>query len=86
MEDEEDKLHKRSIHGFPTYYADDAKDGANFLDYSLKYDEVKVFYQEAKARGAADFEDAHDRNFTVQYNSGQGNYTILRRKESSGWL
>lgn len=86
MEDEQVEPNKRSIHGFPTYYADDAKEGANFLDYSLKYAEVKVFYQEAKAHGAADFEDAHDRNFTLQYNSGQGNYTITLRKEGSGWF
>ena len=79
-------LHKQDVHGYQVYFEDDAKHGVEYLDHRIDYREAKVFFEEAKNRGAAEFEDSENRDFTLTHTRGQGNYTVRRRQTSSGWF
>ncbi|MDI6739489.1 MAG: hypothetical protein QME74_03900, partial [Candidatus Edwardsbacteria bacterium] len=79
-------LHKQDVHGYQVYFEDDAKYGVEYLDHRIDYREAKVFFETAKNRGAAEFEDGEGRDFTLTYNRGPGNYTVARRKTSSSWF
>ena len=52
--------------------------GINYLSYDLSPEESKVFFDEAKIKGQAQFEDHYHRNFTLIYNSDY-TYTLLSR-------
>lgn len=76
---------RRDVHGF-TVLGDDAVDeGVSFLDFSLGYPEAKVFFDQARARGKAQFQDSQRRDYTLKYN-GDGTYTVLKRRESKGFF
>ena len=63
-------------------YEDQETDISYAIDYlrdDLKIDEAKVFFEQAKATGQAQFEDDDDRQFTLQYNSGDNYYTLIKR-------
>lgn len=76
---------KRDVHGFHVYGDRDAKDGLDYLDYRLSYQEAQVFFNQARYRGPAEFEDHMHRNFTLEYN-GDATYTVTRRVQKSGWF
>lgn len=76
-------LNKRDIHGHTVVGDDAAAKGMAFLDESLQYAEAEVFFQQARGRGEAEFEDAQNRNYTLQY-SGDGTYTVVARDPDSG--
>lgn len=76
---------QRDVHGFHVYGTADAKDGLDYLDYRLSYQEVQVFFNQARYRGPAQFEDHMHRDFTLSYNN-DGTYTLTRRKKSGGGL
>lgn len=76
---------KRDVHGFTVLGDRAAKDGIDYLDFRLSYQEVQVFFNQARYRGAAQFEDHLHRNFTLTYN-GDGTYTVERRQKSGGGL
>lgn len=75
---------KRDIHGHVVYGEDDAKDGLNRLDYDLQQDEAEVFFKQAKLKGSAQFEDDHERQFTLVYDRGRGVYRVERRASGGG--
>lgn len=77
-------MERRDIHGHVVYGEDDAKDGLNYLDYDLQKDEAEVFFRQAKLRGDAEFEDEHERQFTLIYDRGKGAYRVGRRPASGG--
>lgn len=77
--------HTRDVHGHKVFHEDDALQGVDYLDHRLEYPESEVFFQTAKFRGKAEFEDGENRNFTLRSN-GDGTYTILRRKSSGGFF
>jgi len=52
--------------------------GINYLSYDLSPEESKVFFNEAKTKGQAQFEDHYHRNFTLIYNNDY-TYTLLSR-------
>jgi len=56
--------------------------GVRYLLDDLSWDERKVFFDQAYAKGAAQFEDDEDRQFTLYYENGG---YILTRRQSSGW-
>lgn len=76
---------RRDIHGFTVLGDEDVDEGMNFLDYGLGYAETKVFFDQARARGKALFQDSQRRDYTLKYN-GDGTYTVLRRRESKGFF
>lgn len=68
---------KTDVHTFPTSYEENASEGIRHLEEDLSYEEAKVFYDQARAHGSAEFEDDADRQFTLSYQSGA--YTLIRR-------
>jgi hypothetical protein len=66
------------IHGFKTKYEENAKEGMKYLLYDLDREEARVFFDQARLRKRAKFEDDQDRQFTLIYNQ-DGTYTLLRR-------
>lgn len=71
--------HRKDIHGHVVYGDDDAHHGMYYLDYELDANEVDVFFKQAKIHGSADFEDRHDRQFTLVYDRGAGCYRVQAR-------
>lgn len=68
---------KTTIHGFTVSYEENAADGIRYLRDDLSSRETKVFFDQARREGAAEFEDDDDRQFTLLYQSGY--YTLIRR-------
>jgi len=66
------------IHGFKVKYEDNAKAGIDYLRYDLDSEEARVFFNQAKLKKYAKFEDDDDRQFTLSYSS-DGTYTLIRR-------
>lgn len=66
------------IHGFKVKFEEDVRWGVNYLLYDLDYEESRVFFDQAKLRGFAKFEDDQDRQYTLIYNS-DGSYTLIKR-------
>ncbi len=71
-------LRKATIHGAIVYFEDNATTGVNYLLYDLQFEEAAVFFRYARAHGSAQFEDDHERQFTLFYNS-DGTYLLKRR-------
>jgi len=68
---------KTTIHGFPVTHEDNARAGVDHLRDDLSYAEARVFFDQARMRGSAEFEDDEDRQYTLLYQSGT--YTLIRR-------
>ncbi len=76
----------RDVHGHKVSGEDDAKEGINYLDHDIQYKEAEVFFDQARQKGLAQFEDDQGRNYTLIYNK-DGTYRIERRSaDSSGWF
>ena len=58
-------------------YEKNAYDGIKYLRDDLDSLERRVFFDQAKMRGEAPFEDDEDRQFTLLHKSNT--YTLLRR-------
>lgn len=71
-------MKKIYIYGFKTKYEDSAKAGTDYLLYDLDREESKVFFNQARAKKYAKFEDDDERQFTLNYNP-DGTYTLIRR-------
>lgn len=83
-------IHTRDIHGHKVLGEDDVVAGMDYLDYNLQFPEAEVFFKTAKNSGAAQFEDAHDRQFTLKHNH-DGTYQLTSREKGgkgffSGWF
>jgi hypothetical protein len=61
---------KASVHGFPLTYEEEAKNGVSYLTYSLGQAETKVFFDQARLKGSAAFEDKEGRDYTLIYKNG----------------
>jgi len=70
-------VYSTSIHGHTVKYDDESKHGMSYLKNDLSGSEGRVFFDEAKRRGFAEFEDDEDRQFTLVYQNGA--YIITRR-------
>jgi hypothetical protein len=66
-----------TLHGFPVQYEDNAFEGIRYLRDDLDYNEARVFFDQARERGSAPFEDDADRQYTLLYRAGV--YTLVRR-------
>lgn len=70
-------LRKDTIYGFAVSYEENAAEGAQYLKDDLAREEAQVFFDQAKLKGSAQFEDDEDRQFTLVYQNGS--YVIIRR-------
>ena len=68
---------KTIIHGYPVTHEKDVYEGVSYLRDDLDSSEAKVFFDQARARGSANFEDDEDRQFTLVYQNGV--YNLIRR-------
>ena len=66
------------IHGFKVKYEDTARPAIDFLLTDLDIDECRVFFDGAKLKKFAKFEDHQDREYTLSYNPDRS-YTLIRR-------
>lgn len=65
------------IHGFKITYEDNAQPGADYFQYDLDTNEARVFFDQARLKNSAQFEDDEERQFTLFYQ--KGNYILVRR-------
>ncbi len=70
--------YKESIHGFITKYNEKCLSAVRYLRNDLQRDEARVFFDQARIKGRADFEDELENNFTLVYNR-DGTYTLIFR-------
>jgi len=68
---------KITIHGFIVVYEQNAQPAVQYLRDDLDFNEARVFFDQARLRGQAMFEDDEDRQFTLLYKDGV--YTLIRR-------
>ncbi len=69
---------KTTVHTFFTVaFEENAHDGIRYLRDDLDYKEAKVFFDQARIRGSAEFEDDKDRQYTLTHQNGA--YTLVRR-------
>lgn len=68
---------KTTVHGFPVTYESNAQSGVDHLRDDLSFSEARVFFDQARMRGSAEFEDDEDRQYTLLYQGGT--YTLIRR-------
>jgi len=69
------------IGGYYVKYDDQERNvsyGVYYLQYDLNSEERRVFLDEARNKGQAEFEDHAGRNFTLMYNN-DGTYTLISR-------
>jgi len=66
------------IHGYKVKYEDNAYSGVDYLKNDLDSKEASVFFNEARRRSQAPFEDDDDRDFILSRNS-DGSYCLRRR-------
>ncbi len=71
-------IQKTTIHGFDVSYEENAEEGMKYLRDHLDINESKVFFDEAKKKGSAEFEDDDDRQFTLVFQK-EDDYVIVRR-------
>ena len=66
-----------TIKGYIVHYEDDALLGLRYIENHLDYNEARVFFEQARNRGSAEFEDNNRVNFTLLHHDGA--YTLVRR-------
>lgn len=66
-----------TFHGFTITYEDNSYEGVKYLRDDLDSEEARVFFDQARMRGYAKFEDDDDRQYTLFYKSGI--YNLVRR-------
>lgn len=66
------------VHGFKVKYEDNAYSGVYYLKNELDQKEAGIFFDEAKRKKSADFEDRQARNYTLSYDS-YATFTLVRR-------
>lgn len=68
---------KTTVHGFSVIYEQNTIEGIRYLRDDLDFNEARVFFDQARARGFSKFEDDEDRQYTLFYKGGT--YTLTRR-------
>ena len=59
------------------YYDKNTKRGIDYLLNDLDSNEARVFFDQAKSKGTADFEDDQEGQYTLNYKNGK--YFLIRR-------
>ncbi len=68
---------KTDVHSFYVTYEENAVEGVRHLRDDLDFNEARIFFDQARSRGSAEFEDDEDRQYTLFYKGGI--YTLARR-------
>ncbi len=58
-------IKKTNIYGFYITYEESVYDGIRYLRDDLDFEEARVFFDQARQRGYANFEDNQDRQYTL---------------------
>lgn len=74
---EEKKLKKEIVYGFPLSYEDGTYNGVRYLRDDLQREEARVFFDQARQRGEAQFENDYEEQFTLKYSGGK--YELVKR-------
>ena len=72
-------MNEAIIHGLRVKYENNAKEGIEYLRNDLDREEARVFFNEARRRKYAKFEDDQERQYTLFFNS-DGSYSLVRRE------
>ena len=70
-------IQKADIHGHSVAHEENSIEGVHYLRDGLDGEEARVFFDQARSRGSAEFEDHADRQFTLIYQNSA--YTLVRR-------
>ncbi|MBU1202773.1 hypothetical protein KKH39_01890 [Patescibacteria group bacterium] len=76
-------INDRDVYGYKVSGQADAKDGIDYLDLKIDREEARVFFEQARIKGSAQFEDDKGKNYTLIKNS-DGRYTVEKRASSGG--
>ena len=68
---------KTTIYGFSVIYEKNAIEGVHYLRDDLDFQEARVFFEQARLKSFAQFEDDEDRQYTLIYRNGI--YNLVRR-------
>lgn len=68
---------KINVHGFNVVCEENAAEGIRYLRDDLDFNEARVFFDHARTKGFAEFEDDEDRQYTLFYKGGS--YTLAGR-------
>lgn len=71
MSDQE--LHDTTVHNFSLKYPEDCDAGRYYLEYRLNSEEARVFFDQARSHGHADFETHEQRHFRLTHESDGSN-------------
>lgn len=66
-----------TVHGFLVGYEQNAIEGIRYLRDDLDFNEARIFFDQARQKSSAQFEDDEDRQYTLFYKNGV--YTLVRR-------
>ncbi len=66
-----------TVKGHIVHYEENAYQGIQYLINDLDHREAEVFFSQARMKGYAEFEDDHERQFTLLHQNGA--YTLVRR-------
>jgi hypothetical protein len=74
----DERQYRESIYGFIVNYNEECRNGVNYLRNDLQREEAIVFFDQARLKGKAEFEDEMENNYTLVYNR-DGTYTLVFR-------
>lgn len=74
----EQRQYRESVHGFITSYNEECRLAVSYLRHDLQLEEARVFFEQARMKGQADFEDERENNYTLVYNR-DGTYALISR-------
>ena len=73
----EEKYKIAKIFSHSVYYKKDAQGGIDYLLHDLDSSESGVFFDQARIKGRADFEDDREGQYTLDFQNGK--YFLIRR-------
>ncbi len=72
-------LKSTKVYIYKIEYDEKDYDGVKYLRDDLQPDESSVFFEQAKLKGEAHFEDDYDRQWALKYNRSSVSYLLERR-------
>ena len=72
----EQELEHTTVHNYSLQYPKDCDAGRYYLAYRLDAEQVKVFFDQARSHGHADFEDQNGHKFRLTHDSGDGSNVL----------
>ncbi len=65
-----------TIHGFIVAYDEESAEGVNFLRDQLKFDEAKIFFDQAERKKSVELKDDQNRLYRLSY--AKNKYSLSR--------